>query len=69
MFARFVRPVVVGFDAVSPVRVSSDRRASGVFLAAGALASVTAVVPRVRFRAEPVARDTRVCGPRRVLAS
>jgi len=39
MFARFVRPVVVGFDAVSPVCVSSDRRASGVFLAAGALAS------------------------------
>ena len=29
---------------------------------------VTAVVPRVTFRAEPVADDTRVCGPRRVFA-
>jgi hypothetical protein len=29
---------------------------------------LTAVVPRVTFRAEPVTPDTRVCGPRRVFA-
>jgi hypothetical protein len=29
---------------------------------------LTVVVPRVTFRAEPVAHDTRVCGPRRAFA-